>query len=110
MAGFLPVGSFPVASVPTGEQGNVYNIDVGNAEARGYDYTFTYVFQDPTRVSWIGAEVLHVGDPYARVSWIGAEVLHPGEPAARVSWIGIEVLRSIEDFSSTDDAFVFVIW
>jgi len=108
MAGFSPVGSFPVASVPAGS-GVATNYTLGPASLVYAGYTLTVTISvPPPRTSWIGAETLHDGAGAARLSWIGAETLHDGAGASRTSWIGVEVLRSIGG-AATDDGFVYLI-
>jgi hypothetical protein len=108
MAGFGPVGSRPVASVPAGQQGIVYNITTGNAEASGGSYTLTYTFP-ANAVSLVAAEVLHGGVPVATVALVAAEVLHGGQPEANVTLVAIEVLRSIAT-GGGDPGFVSILW
>lgn len=67
------------------------------------------------RVTWMGAEALHVGVASLRVTWsgvevlrsvstgptlsvvtwMGAEVAHSGAAQSRVTWMGVEVLRTV---------------
>lgn len=109
MAGFLPVGSFPVASVPAGG-GLSLTIPAGLIRVRGYGYTLAFTYS-ATRVTWIGVEVLHSGVYGARNTWIGAEVLHSGLYEVRNTWIGVEVLRSIDSILvSSDEGGAFILW
>lgn len=122
--GFVTAGELPVASVPSGA-GSLTQIPAASITFGGFSPSSTMVISGPrvswvgaevlhigasaARLSWIGAEVLHIGSAQARVSWVGNEVLHIGAAAARVTWMGVEVLRSI-NLGSKGGSFVQILW
>lgn len=116
MAGFGPVGSFPVASIlGSSASGTNYQLTAAYYRFEPGPAPSVTITITPPRVSWIGLEALHGGVPAARVTWIGAAVLrsvvsiatqaiitwmgleatHSGQALARVTWMGVEVLRSV---------------
>jgi hypothetical protein len=128
MAGFSPVGSFPVASVPAGTVG-AYSPIAASIVFSGVTGSVAYNIP-PLKTTWIGTEVLHTGAASARLTntsieilrtvsssptlailtSLTAEVLHVGVSFARVSNIVAEVLRSIDDVSLNNSGYVTILW
>jgi hypothetical protein len=101
MLGGAPLGTLPLGSTG-GHNYAVEALHVGGASAL-VTWTGVEVLRTtstiPTisAVTWMGAEVAHVGVASERITWVGAEVAHAGAAADRVSWLGVEVLRSVKD-------------
>lgn len=114
MAGFSPVGSLPVASVPAGS-GVLTELFPGTGVVQFYSVTLTiewanlkiqvYDFQaevladnDPKlRLYDFQAEAVVENNPYVRVADFQAEAVVENDPFIRVYDFQIEVLRSIEN-------------
>jgi hypothetical protein len=96
VAGFLPVGSFPVASVPAGSGGVLNDFSpatasiVIDAHAGTFEHTNLKV-----RVSSFTAEALVENDPAMRVYSFTSEALVENDPPLRVSSFCVEVLRTV---------------
>lgn len=91
MAGFLPVGSFPVASVP-GEYGTSYTVTSATITFQGFEPTFAFV-PPPTIYGQFTREVLFSNtNPRTYVGQFVREVLRTSlvvtedQPSVCILW------------------------
>ena len=111
MAGFGPVGSTPVAALPTGGAAGVnYTPGTATITFEGLPPTAAYPFA-PTRVFAQFAEAMHPGyGSNVRAFSEFAEALHPGYGAdVRAFSLYVEVLQSLSSAVVAEGS-VSILW
>lgn len=99
MAGFSPVGSFPVASAPAGVAGVAYTIEPAELTVEGFGPSNTGTsLINPARIALVFVEVTTKPRTVAQIGLIYAEVVRTvsnGPTKVRVTTLWAEAVRTV---------------